>query len=261
MALDVAEQGALCAAGQNVPPAELREPGDVLAWALGRFGAGRIAFLTSFQVDGMAILDMAWRLDPSIRVATIDTGRLPPETYEMIDRVRDRYGVLVEVTFPDPMDVEPLVRLHGVNLFYASEGLRAACCEMRKVRPLARLLDSFDAWVTGLRRDQAGSRAEVAVVEPDLQHGGKTKLNPLAHWTEEQVWAYVRAHDVPIHPLYAQGYPSIGCAPCTRPITLGEEPRAGRWWWEQTDLKECGIHFQPGADGRVVATRLKQDNI
>ena len=154
---------------------DVREPEAILEWALSAFGTHKLAFLTSFQVDGMAIIDMAWRLDRNIRVATIDTGRLPAETYEMIDRVRDRYGIDVEVTFPDPADVEPLIRQHGINLFYESEALRVSCCEVRKSRPLARLLEEFDAWVTGLRRDQASSRAEVAVVEADLEHGGRSK--------------------------------------------------------------------------------------
>ena len=237
---------------------DVLEPEAILEWALSAFGSQRLAFLTSFQVDGMAIIDMAWRLDRSIRVATIDTGRLPAETYEMIDRVRDRYGIDVEVTVPDPADVEPLIRQHGVNLFYESEALRVSCCEVRKARPLARLLEGFDAWVTGIRRDQAPSRADVAVVEADLEHGGKVKVNPLAYWTEDQVWQYVRAKNVPTHPLYAQGYASIGCAPCTRPITLGEDPRAGRWWWEQSDLKECGIHFSTNPDGELVASRLRK---
>ncbi|MFN0070398.1 MAG: phosphoadenylyl-sulfate reductase [Chloroflexota bacterium] len=241
----------------EAPDADIREPQVILAWALERFSARRIAFCTSFQVDGMAIIDMAWRMDRSLRVVTIDTGRLPAETYEMIDRVRERYGIEVEVTFPRAEDVEPLIQQHGANLFYESEALRGACCEVRKARPLARLLGDFDAWVTGLRRDQAASRTDVSIVEPDLEHGGKTKLNPLAYWTEAQVWEYVREHQVPIHPLYAQGYASIGCAPCTRPITLGEDARAGRWWWEQSELKECGIHFQAGPNGELVTSRLK----
>jgi phosphoadenosine phosphosulfate reductase len=250
--LDIPESGSV------VPRWDVREPQAILEWALSAFGTPKLAFLTSFQVDGMALIDMAWRLDRNIRVATIDTGRLPAETYEIIDRVRDRYGIDVEVTFPDPADVEPLIRQHGVNLFYESEALRASCCDVRKARPLDRLLADFDAWVTGLRRDQSPSRAEIAVVEADLEHGGKVKVNPLAHWAEAQVWEYVRENNVPIHPLYAQGYTSIGCAPCTRPITLGEDPRAGRWWWEQSDLKECGIHFTANPDGELVASRLRK---
>jgi phosphoadenosine phosphosulfate reductase len=237
---------------------DIQEPQAILEWALTAFGTRKLAFLTSFQVDGMAIIDMAWRLDKNIRVATIDTGRLPAETYEMIDRVRDRYGIEVEVTFPDPADVEPLVRQNGINLFYESQELRISCCEARKSRPLARLLRDFDAWVTGLRRDQSASRAEVSVVEADLEHGGKIKVNPLAYWTEYQVWEYVRENKVPTHALYAKGYTSIGCAPCTRPIELGEDPRAGRWWWEQSDLKECGIHFTANPDGELVASRLRK---
>jgi thioredoxin-dependent adenylylsulfate APS reductase len=243
--------------GDEVRSFDVHEPQAILEWALNAFGAHKLAFLTSFQVDGMAIIDMAWRLDKNIRVATIDTGRLPPETYEMIDRVRDRYDLEVEVTFPEPADLEPLVRRHGINLFYESKALRIACCEARKSRPLARLLRDFDAWVTGLRRDQSASRADVFIVEADLEHGGKVKVNPLAYWSEYQVWEYVRENDVPAHPLYAHGYTSIGCAPCTRPTQIGEEPRAGRWWWEQSDLRECGIHFSASPDGELVASRLR----
>lgn len=220
---------------------EQRSPQDVLRWALERFGS-RLAICTSFQADGMVVLDMAWRLDPTVRVFTIDTGRLPQDTYTLIDTARDHYQTDIEVYFPDAVQVESVVRRHGMNLFYQDIDLRRLCCHTRKVLPLRRVLSSLDAWVTGLRRDQLSSRAGIQKVEADHDHGGLVKLNPLADWTEGQVWDYVRAHRVPVHPFYEQGYSSIGCEPCTRPISVGEDHRAGRWWWENGALKECGMH-------------------
>jgi phosphoadenosine phosphosulfate reductase len=232
-----------------------RRPEDVLRWGLERFGR-RLAICTSFQADGMAILDMAWRIDPAVRVFTIDTGRLPAETHALIDQVRDRYGIATEVYVPDARDLEGFVRREGVNAFYRSVPLRLACCAVRKVDPLNKVLATLDAWVTGLRRDQSATRAAVRAVEIDHDHGGLVKLNPLAAWTDEQVWAYIRANAVPYNALYDQGYTSIGCAPCTRPTAAGEDPRAGRWWWELDVPKECGIHlsvetgrFERGGEG------------
>lgn len=220
---------------------EDRSPQDVLGWALARFGS-RMAICTSFQIDGMAILDMAWRIDPTVRVFTIDTGRLPQDTYDLIDTVRQHYQIEIEVYYPDATQVESVARRHGMNLFYQDVNLRLLCCQTRKVLPLQRVLSSLDAWVTGLRRDQLSSRANTRKIEADNDHGGLVKLNPLADWTEEQVWDYVRTHRVPTHPFYDQGYTSIGCEPCTRPISAGEDHRAGRWWWENGALKECGMH-------------------
>ena len=217
-------------------------PSEILRWALRKFPHGRIAVCTSFQVEGLAVLDMAWRIDPRVRVFTIDTGRLPQETYDVIDQVRDYYGLDIEVYLPEPNELQPLLQTYGPNLFYRSVPLRLRCCETRKVRPLGRVLRDLDAWVTGLRRDQWSTRARIGQVERDMEHGGIIKLNPLANWSEEQVWAYVRANDVPCHPLYQRGYRSIGCAPCTRPVGPGESQRAGRWWWEGSAPKECGMH-------------------
>jgi len=220
-----------------------RHPQDILRWGLEQFGS-RLAICTSFQADGMAILDMASRIDPSVRVFTIDTGRLHPETYELMDRVRGRYGVELEVYYPDAAELETFVRKEGVNAFYRSITLRLNCCDIRKVNPLQKVLDNLDAWVTGVRRDQSSTRAAVRALEVDHDHGGLIKLNPLAGWTDADVWDYIRANDVPYSALYDQGYTSIGCAPCTRPTAPGEDPRAGRWWWEVDAPKECGIHLR-----------------
>ena len=219
-----------------------QEPSEVIRWGIETFDPARFAVCTSFQIDGMAILDMAWRIDPKVRVFTVDTGRLPQESYQLIDQVRQRYGIDVEVYFPDTREVELLTRRHGANPFYQSVPMRLTCCDVRKVRPLVRVLRDLDAWVTGLRRDQWATRSNIRKIELDHDHGGIVKLNPLADWTEEEVWDYVRANDVPYHPLYDQGYKSIGCAPCTRAVAEGENPRAGRWWWETNGPKECGMH-------------------
>lgn len=215
--------------------------GELLEWAIAEFG-NSLAIATAFQAEGLVIVDMVARISRHIRVLTLDTGRLPEETYRMIETVRERYGIAVETVAPDPGELEAMVTRHGPNLFYREVVLRNLCCEIRKVRPLERALGGMRAWVAGLRRGQNDSRADVRKVE---EIGGKLKLNPLADWTEGQVSEYTRRHEVPVHPLYAAGYRSIGCAPCTRAVQPGEEARAGRWWWEQDASKECGIHFSP----------------
>jgi len=217
---------------------------EALAWGLETFG-DRLAIGTSFQAAGMAIVDMAARLRPDVRVFTIDTGRLPLETHDLMIEVERRYGIRVDVIGPDPGEVDAMVSRHGPDLFYEAASKRMLCCEIRKVRPLARKLATLDAWVTGLRRGQSAARAEVRKLEIDSANGSIVKLNPLADWSSEQVAAYNRDHKVPQHPLYAQGYTSIGCGPCTRPPMPGQGPRSGRWWWENDTRKECGIHFTP----------------
>jgi phosphoadenosine phosphosulfate reductase len=215
----------------------------VLAWALDTFGK-RCAIVTSFQVEGMVLLDLARRLDPGVRVITIDTGRLPEASYELIDTVRARLDLEVEVIAPDGPSVEALVTRHGANLFRRDRSLRLLCCQVRKVEPLKRALAGLDAWVTGLRRDGGPARAGTGKVEVDLAHGSIVKLNPLADWARERALAYARANHLPLHPLYEQGYTSIGCAPCTRAPRPGEAERAGRWWWEMGEDRECGLHQQ-----------------
>jgi len=232
---------------------EGKSAAEILQWALRTYG-NRFAIATSFQKSGMVVLDLAARTGLPFRVFTLDTGRLPEETSCMVDAVRERYGVRVELVSPDPSEVRAMVRQHGPDLFYDGVEFRKLCCEVRKVRPLARKLGELDAWATGLRRDQAETRAAVAkaaIVD------GRVKISPLADWTAAEVEEYIRAHDVPVHPLYARGYKSIGCAPCTRPVMPGEGDRAGRWWWEQEARKECGIHFAP--DGSVERAGPRRD--
>jgi phosphoadenosine phosphosulfate reductase len=216
---------------------------DVLAWALDTFGK-RCAIVTSFQVEGMVMLDLARQLDPGVRVITIDTGRLPEETYEVIDTVRARFDMEIEVIAPDGPTLEAMVSRHGPNLFRRDRALRKLCCHVRKVEPLRRALEDLDAWVSGLRRDGGPARAGTAKIELDQAHGGIVKLNPLAEWTREQAMDHARARNLPLHPLYEQGFTSIGCAPCTRAPRPGESERAGRWWWEADEDRECGLHQQ-----------------
>jgi phosphoadenosine phosphosulfate reductase len=217
-------------------------PEAVLRWAYESFP--RVAIVASFQAESSVLIDMAVRIRPHVHVLTLDTGRLPQETYDMIDRVRDRYAIEIEVVSPDAAELNQMVGSHGANLFLRSPDLRRLCCEVRKSRPLARALDGYDAWVTGLRRQQAATRSHTPVVAPDPEHQGLTKIAPLASWTKDQVWAYIHEHDLPVHPLYERGYTSIGCAPCTRATVAGEGERAGRWWWEaENEVKECGLHW------------------
>ena len=214
---------------------------ELLTWALETFHP-RMAISAAGGVDGLAIVDMAWRINPDVRVFTLDTGRLPLETYALFEEVRERYGIDVEFEVPDGNEVAKLSTTHGPNLMYRSVDLRLTCCNIRKVEPLKRKLATLDAWVAGLRREQWASRRNIAKVELDREHGNVVKLNPLADWSLDRVWDYVRANEVPYHELFDHGYTSIGCAPCTRAVLPGEPERAGRWWWEEDTDKECGIH-------------------
>ncbi len=214
---------------------------EMLAWALAEFHP-RIALAASFGAEDVVLIDMLIRLNPGARVFTLDTGRLPGETYDLIAAIRARYDLTVEIYFPSAPAVEAMVREHGINLFYESIENRKRCCGVRKVEPLGRALDGLDAWITGLRREQAVTRTQVRKVEVDADHGGTVKVNPLADWTWDQVRSYIREHEVPYNALHDQGFPSIGCAPCTRSVKPGEDPRAGRWWWESPETKECGLH-------------------
>jgi len=216
----------------------------LIEWGFEQF-APRIALSASFgSPEGMVIVDLMHRIDASrTRVFTIDTGRLPQETYNLMDRVRDRYGIEVELYFPQPEQVQAMVRNHGLNLFYETIEKRRLCCNVRKVEPLGRALANLDAWLSGLRTEQGVTRTDVRPVEIDHAHGDRIKLNPLAYWKQEEVWSYVQKNAVPVNVLHAKGYPSVGCAPCSRAVPEGEDERSGRWWWEQAESRECGIHI------------------
>jgi phosphoadenosine phosphosulfate reductase len=214
------------------------------------------AFASSFGAEDMVVLDLVARLAPPLRdgieVFTLDTGRLPVETLALIDTARDRYGLPLRVYRPDPVAVDAYVAAHGRDAFYDSVDLRKRCCAIRKTEPLSRALEGKALWITGLRREQTVTRAAVDVLAFDATNG-LMKLNPLADWPNDDVWAYVREHDVPVNALHARDYPSIGCEPCTRAVRPGEDLRAGRWWWEQADSRECGLHVAHG--GRLVPRR------
>ena len=219
---------------------------DVVAWAVTRFGR-KLAIASSFSIEDCVVIDLASKAARAakaddVRVFALDTGRLPDETYMTAERVRMKYGVEIEWLFPQREPVEKLIQLKGLYSFRDSLENRHECCGIRKVEPLNRSLSTLDAWSTGLRREQAVTRTILPAVEIDHGHGGIVKVNPLVKWTEAQTWDYVRAHKVPYNALHDQNYPSLGCAPCTRAIKPGEDVRAGRWWWENPETKECGLH-------------------
>lgn len=221
---------------------ERSSPQDILAWASQNLGSS-VALATSFQVQGMVLVDMFAKTDPEARIFTLDTGRLHSHTYDAMEKTREKYGINIEVLFPDRDEVEEMVTSRGVNLFYKSVENRRLCCQVRKTNPLNGFLKTLDGWITSIRADQTEQRADSSKFEIDYLHGRMLKINPILDWTTDQVWDYVRKNDVPYNKLHDMGYPSIGCAPCTRAVEEGEDPRAGRWWWERGSDKECGIHF------------------
>jgi phosphoadenosine phosphosulfate reductase len=202
------------------------------------------ALASSFGGEDMVLIDLIARAGISIQVFTLDTGRLHEETYALIDRVRSRYALSIHVYAPDASAVEAFVEKNGVNAFYHSVDLRKSCCAIRKTAPLARALSGMQAWITGLRRSQSVTRTDLSLEQFDAVHS-LPKFNPLIDWSNDQVWAYLRSNSVPYNPLHDRGFPSIGCAPCTRAIEPGEDIRAGRWWWEDPEHKECGLHRRP----------------
>jgi len=223
---------------------------EIIAWSVRHFGE-TLTFASSFGAEDMVVLDLLLGAAPSSRVFLLHTGRLPQETYDVIERARQRYKRDFETFVPRTKELEALLRQQGPNGFYQSKEARKACCHVRKVEPLTRALKGSQAWITGLRRSQSLTRSLLPFVERDDDHGGILKLNPLATWSEDQVWDYIRKHDLPYNVLHDQGYPSIGCAPCTRSIQAGEDLRAGRWWWEEPEHRECGLHLKD-SNGNLV---------
>jgi len=202
----------------------------------------QVRLASSLAAEDMLLTHAILTRGVKIGIFTLNTGRLHTQTLDMIGRVRERYGYQIEQFHPQQQAVDDYVKTHGLNAFYESVELRKRCCWIRKVEPLNRALQGVTAWVTGQRREQSVTRAELREEERDAARG-IAKFNPLADWPEAEVWDYLRAFDVPVNPLHARGYPSIGCEPCTRAIRSGEDPRAGRWWWESQDTKECGLHL------------------
>jgi len=201
----------------------------------------KITFGSSLGIEDQVITHILLNLKPDFHIFTLDTGRLFPETYELIDRTNNKYKTKIDVIFPDYHEVEDFVKLNGINSFYKSIDMRKQCCHIRKLNPLKRALDGYDAWFTGLRRLQAITRGEMQIVEWD-SNSNLLKINPLIDWSENDVWKYINDNKIPYNTLHDKSYPSIGCQPCTRAIQKGEDIRAGRWWWENPDTKECGLH-------------------
>lgn len=215
----------------------------LLSNAANEFGAGSITFANSLGAEDMVLTDIIQSEHLPIEIFSLDTGRLPAETYDLMAAVEKHYNTKLKVFFPKAETVETYVNTHGINAFYESIDLRKACCHMRKVEPLQRALKGKKAWITGMRAEQSATRVNLPVREFDSGNQLE-KFNPLSDWTEQEVWAYIRLHEVPYNKLHDQFYPSIGCAPCTRAVSIGEDIRAGRWWWEDPTNKECGLHVK-----------------
>ena len=213
---------------------------ELLSGFLSEF-KGKIALSSSLGIEDQLLTHLVCNIDPSAKIFTLDTGRLFPETYDLIHRTNNKYGIRMQVYFPEAAQVEEMVNTKGINLFYESIENRKECCIIRKMVPLKRAFVGLQVWICGLRREQSVTRKDIQPIEWD-QDNGIIKLNPLIEWTETQVWDYIKANKIPYNPLHDKGFPSIGCQPCTRAIMKGEDIRAGRWWWENPDTKECGLH-------------------
>lgn len=220
---------------------ETRSAAEVLQFIVREMGHD-VVQANSLGAEDVVITHMLHALDPAFKSFTLDTGRLNPETYDLMGRLKERYRLDLEIVFPRHDAVEKMVNVKGINLFYESIENRKQCCQIRKIEPLGRVLKKYSGWICGLRTEQSPTRTAVKKIEVDAGNGGIIKVNPLADWTRDQVWDYIRANNIPYNRLHDQGYPSIGCAPCTRAIKPGEPERAGRWWWENPDTKECGLH-------------------
>jgi len=217
------------------------DAGGIVRWALHEFGVRDLVLSSSLSLEDQVLTDMLLEADPEARIFTLDTGRCFPETYQVMQETMERYGMRFAVYAPDARELEDLVREHGPNCFYESVALRQRCCAVRKVNPLRRALAGAAAWMTGLRRAQSVTRTALEPVEWDAAHG-LWKISPLWNWTLDAVQAYARERQVPVNALHAKGFVSIGCAPCTRAVRDGEDERGGRWWWENPEKKECGLH-------------------
>ena len=217
-----------------------KSPEELLTFFLAEY-SGRIALASSLGLEDQVLTDMVAKIDPTAAIFTIDTGRLFPEAYALMDSTTLRYSVKMDVYFPKHEPVEAFVKANGVNGFYDSVEKRKECCRVRKIEPLLRALSALDVWICGLRQEQSVTRAGARAVEWD-EHNRLIKVNPLVRWSEQDVWRYIKAHRVPYNKLHDRGFPSIGCQPCTRAVDPGGDVRAGRWWWENPEHKECGLH-------------------
>ncbi len=202
---------------------------------------GKVGFSSSFGAEDQVLTDLILKQNNNVKIFTLDTGRLPYETYDVMDRTNLKYGIKVDVYFPEASHIESLYKEQGINGFYESVVNRKACCYARKIAPLKRALKDIDVWITGLRQSQSVTREALSLVEFD-ESNALIKLNPLISWSEKDIWDYIKEHNIPYNKLHDEDYPSIGCAPCTRAVKTGEDVRSGRWWWEEPEHKECGLH-------------------
>lgn len=225
---------------ENIEKLNLMTSEEAMRYLMDKYG-DRIALSSSLSLEDQVITHMMLSIRKNARIFTLDTGRLFPETYSLIDKTNMKYGIKMEIYFPDHEKVEAMTRKHGVNLFYESIEKRKECCNVRKIEPLNRALSTLDVWVCGLRREQSITRGDMKMVEKD-HYSNVIKFNPLIDWSLKDVTDYIKANNIPYNPLHDKGYPSIGCQPCTRPVAEGEDIRSGRWWWEDPDKKECGLH-------------------
>ena len=221
---------------------KLKTPEEVLEWGLENVHP-KLALASSFGAEDVCVIHMLSKINPEARVFSLDTGRINQETYDVMDEIRKKYNTKIEITFPEASEVIEMVQTHGMNLFYESAENRKLCCGVRKVHPLNKMLSTLDGWITGLRSDQTQNRQTSTKIEIDEQHDGMIKINPILDWSWEQTMGYIKENDIPYNKLIDQGFPSIGCEPCTRAIKPGEDLRAGRWWWENQSDKECGLHM------------------
>ncbi len=222
---------------------ENKSPEEVLKYFIDKC-ENKVGFASSLGAEDQVLTDMICKINKNVNIFTLDTGRLFPETYNLIEKTSNHYGIKINVFFPDYKKVEEMVQEKGINLFYHSVENRERCCYLRKKEPLNRAFKGLEAWICGLRRDQSITRFNNQLVEWDEQHE-LFKINPIINWTEDQVWDYIKENNVPFNELHEQGFSSIGCQPCTRAILPGEDVRAGRWWWEQPEKRECGLHNRP----------------
>jgi phosphoadenosine phosphosulfate reductase len=213
---------------------------ELLQFCTGHFKE-KLFFASSLGAEDQVLTHLLAGIDPKIKIVTLDTGRLFPETLDLIQYTNDKYKITIDVLFPDYKQVERMVKEKGINLFYDSIENRLKCCDVRKNEPLKRVLPGMEAWITGIRREQSVSRKDTQLAEWD-EKNNLIKINPLVNWTEAEVWDFIKQYNIPYNILHDKGYPSIGCAPCTRPIEKGEDIRMGRWWWENDDTRECGLH-------------------
>ena len=216
---------------------------EILRWAGEQFGK-EVGFSSSFSPEDVIIIDILARLNSPVKIFTLDTGRLNDETYKVMETIRNKYGITIEIMFPDGDRVEKMVKDKGFYSFYKTLENRKECCRIRKIEPLGKALAELQAWITGLRREQSETRIDMHKVEIDKANNSIYKINPLIDWTEVQVWEYISTNEVPYNELFDKGYKSVGCAPCTRAVKTVDDQRAGRWWWESPESKECGLHVK-----------------